>query len=239
MNVFHCWRDTTPSNQFLSKMLGWEGFSLRRSLSRSLFLEPFHSVKLASTPQRCGKIVECKSNTVSTTYNSGYKFACDRHGFENLEPTAPARLNHLGQPLGSTTWVCRSVSSRLHSCWQHLQHNRPRHVGHESRFGGRCAQKVKKCPPTLPSVAFAETLERCCFHALVRKQEGATNGFIASLKALLPKAQSAFIRIWKGWEWTETSAVTMVFEGSRQEADLQRSEVRGVLLKSCAALPIY
>ncbi|CAN0412458.1 unnamed protein product, partial [Scytosiphon promiscuus] len=38
-------------------------------------------------------------------------------------------------------------------------------------------------------------------------------------------AQSTYIRVWKGWDWKQTSAVTMVFEGSRREAALQRTEV--------------
>eukprot|EP00752_Nemacystus_decipiens_P003513 g3241.t2 len=61
--------------------------------------------------------------------------------------------------------------------------------------------------------------------AMKGEEDGAMSGFRATLMTLVPKAQSAYIRIWKGWESTETSAVTMVFEGSRQEADLQRSEV--------------
>ncbi|CAM9110256.1 unnamed protein product, partial [Hapterophycus canaliculatus] len=50
-------------------------------------------------------------------------------------------------------------------------------------------------------------------------------GLTSTLRSLMTKAQSAYIRIWKGWDWKQTSAVTMVFEGSRQEAALQRSEV--------------
>ncbi|CAB1112580.1 unnamed protein product [Ectocarpus sp. CCAP 1310/34] len=47
----------------------------------------------------------------------------------------------------------------------------------------------------------------------------------STVRSLVPKAQSAYIWLWKGWGLKETSAVTMVFEGSRQEAALQKREV--------------
>lgn len=83
--------------------------------------------------------------------------------------------------------------------------------------------KVQTCFARIVRV----TPSNCAVFALLSyKQEDTTrSGLRATLRALVPKAQSAYIRIWKGWKWTDTSAVTMVFEGSRPEADLQRSEV--------------
>lgn len=63
-------------------------------------------------------------------------------------------------------------------------------------------------------------------------------GLAATLRSLAPKAQSAYVRLWKGWDWKETSAVTMVFEGSRQEAALQRSEVHFALCRIRSSSPL-
>ncbi|CAM9189791.1 unnamed protein product, partial [Ectocarpus fasciculatus] len=61
--------------------------------------------------------------------------------------------------------------------------------------------------------------------AMKGDEDDVSGGLRPTLKSLVPKAQSAYIRLWKGWGLKETSAVTMVFEGSQQEAALQRREV--------------
>ncbi|CAM9784572.1 unnamed protein product [Ectocarpus sp. 8 AP-2014] len=61
--------------------------------------------------------------------------------------------------------------------------------------------------------------------AMKGDEDDVAGGLRPTLRSLVPKAQSAYIRLWKGWGLKETSAVTMVFEGSRQEAALQRREV--------------
>ena len=45
------------------------------------------------------------------------------------------------------------------------------------------------------------------------------------MSKLVPVAQVAYIRVVRGWEPKEMSAVTMLFEGSRQEVAAQRREV--------------
>lgn len=62
-----------------------------------------------------------------------------------------------------------------------------------------------------------------CF-AVFAQSEGA-GGLRGAVMSLVPKAQLAYIRLVKGWAPKETSAVTMVFEGSRREVAMQRREV--------------
>ncbi|CAN0587465.1 unnamed protein product, partial [Laminaria digitata] len=55
---------------------------------------------------------------------------------------------------------------------------------------------------------------------------GAGSGLRAAVSKLVPMAQVAYIRLVRGWEPKEMSAVTMLFEGSGQEVAAQRREVR-------------
>lgn len=83
-------------------------------------------------------------------------------------------------------------------------------------------------PLALTYISFFRTLG--VFALLFLLQDDVAGGLRPTLRSLVPKAQSAYIRLWKGWGLKETSAVTMVFEGSRQEAALQRREVGCLLM---------
>lgn len=64
-------------------------------------------------------------------------------------------------------------------------------------------------------------------HEIYQEEDAEDDSMLkAILKQVTPAAQLTYIKLAKGWDPEQISGVTLVLEGSRREAALQRREVR-------------